>query len=92
MSNPLYQNRGNSQSHEEELKRPPLSAKDLEAGVLGTRPLGLMNVPGLLEGLGGGGRNLSGLGVFFISKHKQNKLGIPSLVPKPLTPPVFECC
>ena len=40
--------------------------KDSEASVLGPRPLGLMNVPGLPQwGLGGGGCSLSGLAFFF---------------------------
>ena len=65
MSNPLYQNRGNSQSHEDEWKRPPLSAKDLEAGVFGTRPLGLMNVPGFLREAGRGRSQSEWPRVFF---------------------------
>jgi len=69
MSNPLYQNRGNSQSHEDEWKRPPLSAKDLEAGVFGTRPLGLMNVPGLLREAGRGRSQSEWPRVIFFSYH-----------------------
>ena len=41
MSKPLYQTRGNPQNHEEELKQPPLSAKDAQTGFsLGSSGLG----------------------------------------------------
>ena len=54
MSNPLYQNRGKPQSHDEELKWPPLSRKGSVAGVPGPVPQRLKTVPDPLRGKGGG--------------------------------------
>lgn len=69
MSKPLYQTRGNPQNHEEELKQPPLSAKDAQTGSLpGAKVWEVDERLSLFLPLGGKGKGecciLSGYNIF----------------------------